>query len=293
MKTLINNTVSIYGDKGKVWLNELPSQIKRISQHYQLTELQPMDNLSFNYVAHALQQGNSVVLKLGIDHNALNKEAICLKHFSNYGSVTLIDAGQGMIFMQKATPGTALKSYFPSQDNQSITILCDLLKRLHQAPIPQSFGAYSLEKLLTTLDDDLNIPQKILTQAREKRDRLIETTKNKVLLHGDLHHDNILLHQNQWLAIDPKGFIGDPIFDVCAFIHNPFELLENNQAQSMIHHRIITCADQLGANPNRVSDWLYVKTILCWAWCLNDNLSPAYFQRFSELLDEKNKKQHL
>jgi len=45
-------------------------------------------------------------------------------------------------------------------------------------------------------------------------DRLLVTTQTQVPLHGDLHHGNLLdAGVRGWLAIDPKGLEGDPVFD--------------------------------------------------------------------------------
>lgn len=52
------------------------------------------------------------------------------------------------------------------------------------------------------------------------------------MLHVDLHHDNILQNGNEWLVIDPKGVVGEPAYEVAAFIHNPMpELLTHADAQ--------------------------------------------------------------
>jgi len=41
------------------------------------------------------------------------------------------------------------------------------------------------------------------------------------LVHGDFHHHNLLLHGDQWVAIDPKPMLGEPEFDVPSFLWNP------------------------------------------------------------------------
>ena len=106
-----------------------------------------------------------------------------------------------------------------------------------------------------------------------------------MLLHGDLHHDNVLRHEDGWLAIDPKGFIGDPVFDVCAFIHNPMpDLQQIDQPANIISARIQWCSDILHLDKQRILDWLYVKSVLCWAWSLDGNLDPSYFSTFTTLL---------
>src|SRR5439155_2704170 len=56
-----------------------------------------------------------------------------------------------------------------------------------------------------------------LEKARYFRDNLLENSV-PVLLHGDLHPENILQNGKDWVVIDPKGVIGPPIHEVWAFI---------------------------------------------------------------------------
>ena len=50
----------------------------------------------------------------------------------------------------------------------------------------------------------------------------IPSQGERVLLHGDLHHWNILSASRQpWLALDPKGVIGEREYDVGALLRNP------------------------------------------------------------------------
>jgi len=47
-----------------------------------------------------------------------------------------------------------------------------------------------------------------------------------VVLHGDLHHFNILSSGDRWLAIDPKGIIGEPEFEPAAYLENKIDPYE-------------------------------------------------------------------
>ena len=46
-----------------------------------------------------------------------------------------------------------------------------------------------------------------------------------MLIHGDLHHYNILLSKDSWLAIDPKGVIGPAAYEVGPLLMNPLGFL--------------------------------------------------------------------
>lgn len=52
---------------------------------------------------------------------------------------------------------------------------------------------------------------------------LLERPAAELPLHGDLHHDNILDASRGWVAIDPKGLIGDPVYELAPSFINPMD----------------------------------------------------------------------
>lgn len=76
-----SNIISIYREKGKVWLNALPQFVTAISSRLNLRALKEVTNLSYNYVLLGFQAGNPIILKLGLDNAGLKREAFVLKYF--------------------------------------------------------------------------------------------------------------------------------------------------------------------------------------------------------------------
>ncbi len=73
------------------------------------------------------------------------------------------------------------------------------------------------------------------------------------MLHGDLHHDNILQNGNYWVVIDPKGLIGEPAYEVSSFIRNSIpELLNHADAPNIIHNRVTRFAAALELPERRI-----------------------------------------
>jgi streptomycin 6-kinase len=141
-------------------------------------------------------------------------------------------------------------------------------------PIPSPHAFPHIKDWLAVLDCDLKIPAKTLQKARELRDQLLKPAASDVLLHGDLHHDNILQNGNDWVVIDPKGVIGEPAYEVAAFIRNPIpELLTHADAPNIIHNRIARFANLLELPSQRILDWCFVQAVLSWVWAIED-LSP-------------------
>ena len=81
------------------------------------------------------------------------------------------------------------------------------------------------------------LPDAVVERAADLLSELTETSGEPVLLHGDLHHYNILSAEREpWLAIDPKGIVGAAEFDVCAFLRN--ELLSQHEPERVLARRI-------------------------------------------------------
>ena len=75
--------------------------------------------------------------------------------------------------------------------------------------------------------------------------------------------------------------IGDPAFEPAAYLCNPIpELLQENQPREIIEKRINICSAELDIDIQRITDWLYAKSVLCWAWSLEDNLDASYWKDF-------------
>lgn len=279
MKELIKNIHHLYGEQGTQWLLNLPRLVLQIAETYGLSDLKPVKNLSYNYVLSGFKGLKPVILKLGFDRRGLNQEASALKAFAGFGVVTVLAESDGMLLLERAIPGVSLQSYFPAKESDAIPILCGSLKRLHQAPIPSDHPLPHIKDWLKTLDEKWDIQALYLQEARDLRDYLLSTSESEVLLHGDLHHDNILQQDKEWLVIDPKGVIGEPAYEVAAFIRNPIPLLlREKDAVSIIHSRINGIAEILELPQDRIIDWCFVQAVLAWVWALEDGNPDPYFK---------------
>ena len=198
---------SKYGQQGQAWLNGLPDLVAHIAKTWNLSDLQPMSGLSYNYVLGGMQGDKQIALKIGLDAPALQQEAAALKHFAGHGCVSLLnqDLNNGALLLERIVPGTPLKTLFPLREQESLAIVCQMIKNLHRVSQPGPGLFPSVADVLTTLDKDWNLPLRHLEKARTLRDHLLATATKQVLLHGDLHHSNILLGaDNTWLGHVPN-----------------------------------------------------------------------------------------
>jgi streptomycin 6-kinase len=102
-------------------------------------------------------------------------------------------------------------------------------------------------------------------------ERLLATSAAPTWLHGDLHHGNIIEHDEtgQLVAIDPKGLLGDPSFDICTFIRNHVPEQLNDEALSdLLERRIRLIGDAAGYPSERAFAWAAAGNALSLVWDL-------------------------
>ena len=93
-----------------------------------------------------------------------------------------------------------------------------------------------------------------------------------VLLHGDLHHENILAAERApWLGIDPKGVIGEPTYETGALLRNRLpNLLDAPQAVRVLTRRIDQLSEELNLDRTRVRNWAMAQVVLSVWWTIED-----------------------
>lgn len=291
------NIINIHGERGKEWLMSLPVIIASVASKYQLFELSLLDNLSYNYVLAGLRCDQPIMLKLSPDISGLKREAEVLRCFDGNGAVKVIAEEEGVLILERAMPGISLKSYFPDIDDEAIEIACQVMKRLHGrsslqgALITQQSNNIELltgSSQLVLCDDKSNNNFLLhLKKAQGLLDDLLKTSAPSILLHGDLHHDNILKHGDEWRVIDPKGILAEPAYEVAAFIRNPIlDLLQHKRSIAIIRNRISIFADKLDLPEDRIKSWCYVQAVQAWVWVLEDSGDTSYFKQLAEIFEE-------
>jgi streptomycin 6-kinase len=98
-------------------------------------------------------------------------------------------------------------------------------------------------------------------------------TPSHVLLHADLHHDNILTSQREpFLAIDPKGIVGEKGFDVGTYLINPIDFLMTLPDVKKVHReRVAIFSEMLAMTGQEVEAWGFVFSPLSGCWTVGDH----------------------
>lgn len=148
-----------------------------------------------------------------------------------------------------------LAAHGAAGEDAATRVLAETAVRLHTPPDPK-VRAVPLRRwfrdLLRTSDEQN-------ADARAVALRLLDDPLDEVLLHGDVHHGNVLdfgdASAPAWKAIDPKGLVGESGFDYANLLCNPHESYEANHEPERLTRRIGVVASVTGMSPDRLRDW--------------------------------------
>jgi len=269
-----------FGDAGSAWLDRLPEILSLACREWSLELGEPFLPHSYNYVTTAtISSGESVVLKAGVPGTETTNEVRALEFYQGGGAVKLIksDVDKGLMLLERLTPGTML-GVAASVDSE-VDVFASIVRRLHRAapsnhPFPtvgdwaRGFARIRLRAGSRPGD----FPQRELDRAEQTTRELIESSTDAVLLHGDLHHWNMLLAgHDSWLAIDPQGVIGEPEYETTAFLRNPYpQILKMPSAKSIAAKRVDALCERLGFDRRRIMAWGYSQAVLSAVWSFED-----------------------
>ena len=229
-----------YGERGRAWLDALPDVLAACAARWRFTLGPPFVPLSYNYVAAArCDDGTAAVLKAIAPHppeeRAFEREAEAVRRFSGRGGVRLLecDPENAVLLIERCVPGTLLRAVSATDDDRAVALACDVMRGLWQPPPATRHpfphmddGNAVLHRLRPSYGGGTGpFPVALIETVERLLAALAASAPAPLLLHGDLHHDNIVAAGGNgaeaWRAIDPKGVIGDPAYEVGAMLYNP------------------------------------------------------------------------
>lgn len=218
-----------FGKEGKAWLATLEIRVETFLARWDLSFEAVMPNLSYNYVVKVKDSnGKPMVLKLGIPNYDFQNEIRCLQAYDGKGCVQLLkaDPKHGAMLLERLDPGIML-----SEEKDEEVVIQQYIKVWKAIRSPRSASATfptimdwaaGLNRFLDRHPEQNGpISSDLIRVAEQYLREITNTSEELQLLHGDLHHENILYsNQHGWMAIDPKGVIGDPYLDFVPFLVN-------------------------------------------------------------------------
>lgn len=285
-ESFIQSMRAMYGtEEVNAWLDGLPAFLEECAQRWQLTLLPPFESLSLHYVAPAIRaDGTPVVLKTCAFSDEFEHGLPALRLFAGRGCARLLefDETQKVMLLERLQPGTMLTTLVPEQDERATSIVASVMRQLwrpasdlaeHAFPTVEQWGQ-GLTKLRAHYDGGYGpFPPRLVDEATDLFATLSASAPRRMLLHGDLQHYNILRARDElWLAIDPKGVVGDPGYEVGASFYNPITLIHDMpDLKRMLARRVDQLSEELGMERTRIRGWGLAQCVLSAWWSVTMN----------------------
>jgi streptomycin 6-kinase len=169
------------------------------------------------------------------------------------------------------------------RDDQASRIICAVAARLHaprnSRPPP---SLVPLTRWFAELEPAAARHGGLLRLAATTARELLMQPRDVVVLHGDIHHGNILdFGPRGWLAIDPKGLMGERTFDFVNILRNPDAQVALTAGRFARHATII--AEAANLDRVRLLQWTLAFAGLSAAWILGDGDDPDLDLAVAEL----------
>ena len=276
---LARTLLGVHGPSAQAWIARLPAVVAECARSWSLTLEPHFTPLTYNWVAPARQaSGCAVVLKIGFPSRELWNEADALALAGGEGMVRLLDVDRerGALLLERLEPGTPLSDL---DDEAATPIAAEVMRRLWR-PVPAAHDFPSVADWVAGLGRLRRrfgggtgpLPEDLVARAEALAAELAASAASSVVLHGDLHHGNVLAgRERQWLAIDPKGVVGEPAYEIGALLHNPWPgLLDWPDPAGALDRRLDQLSEGLGIDRARLRAWGLVAAVLSAWWAVDD-----------------------
>jgi streptomycin 6-kinase len=221
-----------------------------------------------------------------------------LDAFDGSGVVHVLEHVPGAVLMERLTPGNSLADMtLNDRDEEATDILADVIQQmssvksamsmrelptaetssqsqqaeLRKFPTVQDW-AKGFERHIATRNDQ--IPAHLFEAAYRLYSNLCASQREPRLLHGDLHHYNVLFDSERgWLSIDPKGVIGELEYELGAVLRNPFDRPDLFATRATIERRLKQFTRKLNLELERSLAWAFAQAVLSAIWDIEDGFT--------------------
>ena len=186
-----------------------------------------------------------------------------------HGTARVLESDAEAILIERIFPGTRL-THLPAdgRDDAACHIICDTIEKLQQSSVDIAGWPGHDEHLAAFQRSPISpLGAKIVARAEALFRKLDASQDQRVLLHGDLHHENILFDEERgWLAIDPKGEVGELAYELAAPLRNPLDDPDQFMSPAQMERRVAIYCERLNLDRQRVLGWCFARNASAALW---------------------------
>jgi streptomycin 6-kinase len=194
------------------------------------------------------------------------------------GAAPVLERRDEALLLERATgAGSLVAMARNGQDEAATRMICAAVAKLHEPrkrPPPSTL--VPLAEWFQALEPMARLRGGVLLKSLTAAQSLLASPRDEVVLHGDIHHENVLdFGAAGWLAIDPKGLLGERGYDYANLICNPDS--ETALAPGRLARQVAVTCDAAGLERQRMLSWVLAYAGLSASWTLEDgkDASPA------------------
>jgi streptomycin 6-kinase len=226
-------------------------------------------------IVHGRRAGRPVVLKVIKQQGDEWRSGEIAAKFGGRGVVEVFEHMAGAALFERLDPGEPLAALtLAGRDDEATDIIAMLLGRMAPGDPPEACP--SVEQwgggfVRQAAAGDERIPSSLLDPAQRIYADLCATQRVPALLHGDLHHYNVLSDRGRgWCAIDPKGVVGELEYELGAALRNPIDRPDLFAKLDVVERRLDQFGLALGIDVSRARGWCFSQAVLAAIWSLED-----------------------
>jgi streptomycin 6-kinase len=230
---------------------------------------------STSVLVHGKRAGRPIVLKVVKERGDEWRCGEIAAAFGGRGVVEVYEHMAGAALLERLEPGEPLAALtIAGRDDEATDILAMLLGRMAPGAPPEGCAAVeqwgeAFARYLAT--QDTRVPRELVEPAQRVYSMLCQTQREPALLHGDLHHYNVLSDRARgWCAIDPKGVVGELEFELGAALRNPIDRPDFFATLPIVERRLDQFALVLGLDAGRARGWCFAQAVLAAIWNVED-----------------------
>ncbi len=229
-------------------------------------------------IAIGHQRGRGVVLKVLKQPGDEWHAGEIIRAFHKKGVVDVYEHVPGAMLLELLTPGTPLvRVALDRNDDEATEILADVIQRMSPSEIPPNCATvadWAKGFARYTASGDAQIPGALVERAAALYAELCATQQTTRLLHGDLQHYNVLWDERRgWIAIDPKGVVGEIEYEIGAIMRNPTERAGLFVSRPTVERRLGHFSRALNLNYARALSWTFAQAVLSAIWSVEDGFA--------------------
>jgi streptomycin 6-kinase len=185
----------------------------------------------------------------------------------------LAHAGDALLLERAESTKFLIDLARSGRDDEASRILCGVVAKLHAPRRTAIPDVVPLSKWFAALEPASARHGGLFARSAAVARDLLSAPRDVVVLHGDIHHGNVLdFGERGWLAIDPKGLIGERGFDYANIFCNPD--YETATMPGRFAQRVEVVATEAHLDRTRLLKWILAWSGLSAAWSIEDDTSP-------------------